>query len=126
VNSLEGLVVYQKAVELRRKIKGLAQNLPPEEKFELKSQIRRSSRSISANIAEGYGRYHYQENIQFLRISRGSLLETIDHISVALDESYIDKKTKNDLTEECYVLLKILNGYIAYLKIRKNPPDEAE
>jgi four helix bundle protein len=111
---------------LRREIKGLAQNLPPEEKFELKSQIRRSSRSISANIAEGYGRYHYQENIQFLRISRGSLLETIDHISVAFDESYIDKKTKNDLTEECYVLLKILNGYIAYLKRRKNPPDEAE
>jgi four helix bundle protein len=86
MGTLEDLVVYQKAVELRRNIKSVADTFPPEEKFSLKSQIKRSSRSISANIVEGYGRYHYQENIQFLLISRGSLLETIDHISVALDE----------------------------------------
>jgi four helix bundle protein len=126
MGTLDDLVVYQKAVELRRKIKPFADSFPPEEKFSLKSQLKRSSRSISANIAEGYGRYHYQENIQFLRISRGSLLETIDHISVAFDEEYIDELTKMNLTSDCHLLLKILNGYIAYLKRKKNPPDEAE
>jgi four helix bundle protein len=126
MGSLEDLVVYLKAVELRQKLKLIANTFPPEEKFSLKSQLKRSSRSISANIAEGYGRFHYQENIQFLRISRGSLLETVDHIGVAFDEEYIDEPTKINLTSDCYLLLKILNGYIAYLKKRKNPPDEAE
>ena len=126
MGTLDDLVVYQKAVELRRKIKPFADSFPPEEKFSLKSQLKRSSRSISANIAEGYGRYHYQENIRFLRISRGSLLETIDHISVAFDEEYIDELTKLDLISDCQLLLKIMNGYIAYLKRKKNPPDEAE
>jgi four helix bundle protein len=126
MQTLEDLVVYQKAVDLRRKIKNISAEFPPEEKYSLKSQIKRSSRSISANIAEGYGRFHYQENIQFLRISRGSLYETIDHISVALDEDFIEEPLKKELTAECYFLLKVLNGYIAYLKRRKTPPDEAE
>jgi len=126
MGTLDDLVVYQKAVDLRRKIKPFADSFPTEEKFSLKSQLKRSSRSISANIAEGYGRYHYQENIRFLRISRGSLLETIDHISVAFDEEYIDELTKLDLISDCQLLLKIMNGYIAYLKRKKNPPDEAE
>lgn len=126
MNLLDDLVLYQKSVELRRLIKTIANTFPLEERFSLKSQIKRSSRSISANIAEGYGRYHYQENIQFLRIARGSIFETIDHISVALDEEYIEEPTKLKVTNDCYLLLKILNGYIAYLKKRKNPPDEAE
>ncbi len=126
MNHLDDLVLYKKAVELRRLIKTIANTFPPEERFSLKSQIKRSSRSISANIAEGYGRYHYQENIQFLRIARGSLFEAIDHISVALDEEYIEEPIKLKVTNDCYLLLKILNGYIAYLKKRKNPPDEAE
>jgi len=53
--------------------------------------MRRASRSVNHNIAEGYGRFPFQENIQFCRIARGSLFETLDHGIIALDEGYISK-----------------------------------
>jgi four helix bundle protein len=49
----------------------------------------RASRSPTANIAEGYGRYHFQENIQFCRQARGSLYELIDHVTAALECEYL-------------------------------------
>ena len=65
-------------------------NLFPTKKNRLIDQVIRSSRSITANIAEGHGRYHYQENIQFCRTARGSLTESLDHLICALDEGFID------------------------------------
>ena len=59
-------------------------NLPVEEKHNLNFQVRKSARSITANIAEGAGRYHYQEAIQFLRIARGSLDELFDGLIFSL------------------------------------------
>jgi four helix bundle protein len=70
----------------------LAKRLPKEEKYRLSDQIIRASRSVTANIAEGFGRFHHQENIQFCRQARGSLMELIDHLSVTLDENYITKE----------------------------------
>lgn len=61
--------------ELRNEEKILIKGFLDHEKYELVSQMRRASRSVTHNIAEGYGRFHYQENIQFCRISRGSLHE---------------------------------------------------
>jgi len=90
--------------------------LPVEEKYNLESQIRRASVSITANIAEGYGRYHYQEGIQFYRISRGSLFELKDHLISCFDFGYINK----DLLEEGKELIETakisLNGYINYIR----------
>lgn len=79
----------------------------------------RASRSATANIAEGYGRFHYQENIQFCRQSRGSLYELIDHIDVAVECNYINTNYSESLIEEIKTAIKILNGYIRYLKSRK-------
>ena len=93
--------------------------MPSSEKFELTSQIRRSSRSIGNNIAEGFGRYNYQENIQFCRIARGSLTETLDHVIIALDEGYIEAENLKDYREIHFKTLRILNGYIKYLKDSK-------
>ena len=74
---LAGLTVWQKSIELAEKIhKELIPSLPEEEKWALSSQIRRSSQSIGANLAEGYGRYYYQEGVRFSYIARGSLEET--------------------------------------------------
>lgn len=82
--SFEDLEVYKKCRELRIEVSNVVnQHFPEHEKYSLKSQIIKSSRSITANIAEGAGRYHFQENIQFCRISRGSLTETLDHLIVA-------------------------------------------
>ena len=80
----------------------------------------RSSRKCPANIAEGYGRFHYQENIQFCRIARGSLCELLDHLSVAHECDYSDESEVRDIEMEITTLLKMINGYINYLKNKKN------
>ncbi|GAI89335.1 unnamed protein product, partial [marine sediment metagenome] len=68
----------------------------------------------------GYGRYHYQENIQFCRQSRGSLYELIDHVDVAEECQYIDKNQAETLIEQIKTAIRILNGYLKYLKNRKD------
>ncbi|MBI3189321.1 MAG: four helix bundle protein [Ignavibacteriales bacterium] len=101
--SFEDLEVYKSAREFRKKIYLLLAKLPADEKYNLQSQMRRASLSLTNNIAEGHGRFHYQENIQYLRQTRGSLEEFIDN-----------------LKKEAYELLKRINGYISYLKKRKD------
>jgi len=90
IKSFEDLETWKFCSELRKKLTKLAKELPGEEKFRLADQIIRAARSVTNNIAEGYGRFHYQENIQFCRQSRGSLYELIDHIKICFDEGYID------------------------------------
>lgn len=117
---LSELESWKSARELRKLISDLAKTFPDDEKFRLKDQIIRSSRSISANIAEGFGRYHYQENIQFCRMARGSLYETQEHLICALDEGLITREQFDKINDHLLLCLKILNGYIAYLKRSKN------
>ena len=118
--SFEELACWKEARKLRLFVKdSLIIKMPSSEKFDLISQIKRSSRSVGANISEGYGRFHYQENIQFCRMARGSLFETLDHGIVALDEGYISEKELNELRIIHNKTLLILNGYIKYLKNQK-------
>jgi four helix bundle protein len=117
--SFENLEVYKLAREYRKKIYKLTYKLPSEEQYNLISQMRRAALSLTNNIAEGHGRYHYQENVQFMRQSRGSLEELIDDLNTCIDENYADKDYIENLKQEGYVLLKKLNGYIKYLKGRK-------
>lgn len=119
-STFETLEVWIKGRELRIKFSKLTKSFPVVEKYKLTDQIIRASRSVTANIAEGYGRFHYQENIQFCRISRGSLFELIEHLYVALDEEYIDKNTFTNLKTDINDEIRLLNGYIKYLKGRKN------
>src|SRR5690606_16383319 len=95
------------------------QKFPNSEKFKLTSQIIRSSRSVGNNIAEGFGRFHYQENIRFCRMARGSLNETLDHSIIAFDENYISEELLNEIRTIHDKTQKILNGYIKYLKDSK-------
>ncbi|NQU34753.1 MAG: four helix bundle protein [Bacteroidetes bacterium] len=94
--------------------------LPYHEKDNLIIQIKKASVSSTANIAEGYGRFHYQEGIQYYRISRGSIYELKDHILTCHDVSYIN----NDLLQTGIKLIETtkisLNGYIKYVKKRKD------
>ena len=116
----EDLEVYKAARAFRVRIYKLVRLLPAEEKFGLASQMRRAAVSITNNIAEGYGRHHWQENTQFCRHSRGSLMELIDDINVCLDEKYADKEKLESLKEnDALSLLRLLNGYIKYLQRQK-------
>jgi four helix bundle protein len=81
--------VWQLGRELRQQVYKLARKFPAEEKFGLASQVQRAAVSITANIAEGFGRYSYQENIQFCRTARGSAFEALDHLIAAEDQNYI-------------------------------------
>lgn len=91
-------------------------SLPAEEKYALGQQIRRAAISITANIAEGYGRFHYQEGLQFYRISKGSLYELKDHLITSLDLGYISKATFNEGSELIEEGKMLLNGFIKYTK----------
>ena len=86
-----------------------------EEKFALTSQLKRSSRSVGDNISEGYGRFHYQENIQFCRTARGSLCESLNQVITARDENYIEEDLLQQFRERFERTKAILNGYINYL-----------
>lgn len=120
MKSFEGLEVWQKGTELRQKITALSRTLPNEEKYRLSDQMIRASRSITNNIAEGYGRFHFQETIQFCRQSRGSTYEIIDHLIICEEEGYVTKEELHGLKEDCFIVIKLLNGFIRYLKSRKN------
>ena len=120
MNSFEELEAWKAGREIRKKISELIRKFPVEEKYRLVDQLLRSSRSITANIAEGFGRFHFQENIQFCRQSRGSAFETIDHLICAYDEKIINSDTCDIIKSDINNFLKILNGYISYLKKAKD------
>ncbi|MCK5287530.1 MAG: four helix bundle protein [Candidatus Omnitrophica bacterium] len=117
--SFETLEVYILAREFRKEIYKLLNKLPKEEKYSLCDQMRRAAVSLTNNIAEGHGRFHYQENIQFLRHSRGSLEELIDDLNVCIDEKYFDLEFLEEVKQKAFKVLKKLNGYIKYLKGKK-------
>ena len=100
-NHFYELPVYKACRTFRKKISLIAKKFfPKSEEFHLKAQVLDSSRSITANIAEGFGRFHHQENIQFCRNSRGSLDETLDHIITAYDDKYISKEILGEINKE--------------------------
>ena len=120
LKSFEDLNCWKEAVLLRNELKPIINNFPKHEEYKLKDQMIRCLRSVTNNIAEGYGRFNYQENIQICRISRGSLYETIDHLIIAEEENYISLDELANRKEQINKCLAILNGYINYLKKAKD------
>ena len=109
------LECYIQARLLRIFISALVKNFPAHEKFLLAAQIIDSSRSITRNIAEGYGRYTYTDTRNFFIIARGSVTETMEHLATAYDEKYKTVEELNAGEEKCELVFKLINGYIAYL-----------
>jgi four helix bundle protein len=116
IDSFEDLECYKAARSYRRNLVRWARSLPKEETYRMKDQVIRSARSITANIAEGFGRHHPQENLQFCRQSRGSLMETLDHLNAAIDEDLIDHASYEAFRNQWQEARNVLNGYIRYLQ----------
>jgi len=120
INSFEDLECWKASRDLRRFVSAeIISKFPNDEKYGLTSQLRRSSRSIGDNIAEGFGRYNHQENIQACRIARGALWETLNQVLTAADENYINNETLEEFRLQFEKTKAILNGYINYLKKAK-------
>lgn len=120
IKSFTDLDCWKACREVRNRFSEIIKRLPAKEKYALADGIRRASRSITENIAEGYGRFHFQENIQFCRHSRGSLYELKDQLITAYDEKYLSKTEVNQTNELIDTALSLLNGYINYLTKAKS------
>ncbi len=116
LKTFEELECYRLARELRKDLVRTAKALPAEERFRLTDQLIRASRSVTANIAEGFGRHHHNENLQYCRQARGSLSECLDHLNAGLDEEMITQADYSLLRGKLEHAWKVLNGYIAYLR----------
>lgn len=115
MKGFEELECWKEARALRLHLKPFIDRFPKAEEYQLKSQLIRALRSITNNIAEGYGRFHYKENAQFCRQARGSLYEVIDHLIIAYEENYLTKEDLLQAREMAIKTITILNGYINYL-----------
>ena len=125
IKSLETLEAWKKAKEFALRIyQEVVPLLPPEEKWNLNQQLRRKSLSIPANIAEGYGRFYYQDNIRFCYIARGSLEESLSHLVIAHEMNFIPKPLFESIAQEGEKLTQLINGYIGYLKRSKQGQNE--
>jgi four helix bundle protein len=117
--TFEDLEVYKAAREFRKKMYGVARRLPDFEKFGLASQICRAAVSLTNNMAEGHGRYHFADQVRFFLGSRGSLQESVDDINVCNDEKYLEGDEITELKREAWRVLGLINGYLRYLRDRK-------
>ncbi|MBQ0788273.1 MAG: four helix bundle protein [Oceanihabitans sp.] len=111
MKSYRDLIVWQKSVNMVTLVYKLLNDFPNDEKFGLASQIKRSSVSISSNIAEGYGRNYTKDYARFLQISRGSLFEMQTQLQIAVNLNFIiedDLKEIKSLSMEIEKMLNVL------------------
>jgi four helix bundle protein len=125
VSGLERLEVWCKARDFAVRVnKEILPFLPGEEKWSLNQQLRRSSQSIPANIAEGHGRFYFQDNVRFCYIARGSLEETLSHLVYAQKVGYVPEVLYKSFALEGENLNRLINGYIGFLKKSKQGANE--
>lgn len=118
---LETLEIWRRSIDFAVDVcQEILPSFPSEEKWALNSQLRRSAQSIPANIAEGYGRYNFQESIHYCYIARGSMAETKTHLILANRLGYLDDQKHQKYQTRLAELGKMLNGYIKHLRNQKN------
>ncbi|HJY21082.1 MAG TPA: four helix bundle protein [Chthoniobacterales bacterium] len=131
--TFEDLEVYQAAREFRKAMYRVARRLPEIEKFGLAAQIRDAAGSLTNNIAEGRGRFHFLDQIKFMLNSRGSLEELLDDLNVCLDENYLPAEEVETLKSDGWRVHKLINGYIRFVRgriderssrVRESPADK--
>ncbi len=112
---------WKKSHSLTLEIYKITKDFPKSELFALTDQMRRASSSISANIAEGYGRYHYADKIKFFHQARGSTKEIQSFLFLCRDLEYIGKEPFTKLYDISFECEKLVNGMIKYYETKKSP-----
>ena len=115
-NSFEDMTVWQKAMEFAQKIYAITETLPRKEDYGLTSQIRRSAVSVPGNIAEGFGRKHTKDKMNFYYASRGSLTESKSHLIYGERVGYFKELDYKELKALSDHVMKELNAVISTLQ----------
>lgn len=114
------LDVWVNSRDLANKVYEITKGFPKEEMFGLASQMRRSAVSIPSNIAEGCGRQHSKDAIQFFFVARGSLYELETQVYIATDQNYIKADESEKVLREITKCKQLINGFISYYKSLNN------
>lgn len=117
------MLVWQESRKLMKMIYSVVQEFPVEEKFNLVKHMKECVRNIPGNIAEGFGRFHYQESMQFYRIARGSLTELKSDCFCSSDCGYINQTQLNKLLTQIESVGRLLNGFIRTANKAKSRTD---
>ena len=112
----EDLECYQLALEVMAKVHAFSKTLPPDEKYDLYAQIRRSSKNVTGNIAEAYGRYHYLDSLHYYSIARGELNETLAQLINAHVLKYINQAEFESLYRLIRHTEQTLNGFMSFVR----------
>jgi four helix bundle protein len=112
IKDFTDLEAWKLARELRRIVYEMTKRFPADERHVLVAPMRRAAISITANLAEGYGRYSYQENPHFCRLARGSAYELRDHLTTALDARHPSNEDWKKANQLALRVIQLLNGYI--------------
>jgi four helix bundle protein len=124
--TFEDLEVYKAARAFRKAMYAVTRRLPDFEKYDLGSQIWRAAVSLTNNMAEGHGRFHYPDQIRFFLHSRSSLEELVDDVNVCLDEKYLALEEIERLKEQASGVSILNNGYLRYLRNRASSVHESD
>lgn len=106
------LEAWKIAHELTLDIYRITKDFPKQEMFGIISQLRRASSSITANIAEGFARYHFKDKIRFYYQSRGSCAEVQNYLMLGRDLGYVSESDFNLLMDKSFQAARLLNGLI--------------
>jgi four helix bundle protein len=120
----EDLECYQLALEVMAKVHEFSKVLPPEEKFDMFTQIRRSAKGVTGNIGEAYGRYHYLDSLRYYSIARGELNETLAHLINARVLNYIEQSDFEALYRLIRQTEQALNGFMSYVRRQRTGSQE--
>ena len=117
IRSFEDLECWKACRDLRRFVSTeVVPKLPKDERYRMGDQLLRAARSTTANIAEGYGRFHYLDNAKFCSNARGSCCEVLDHLITAADEGFAREELLSRGRELVGHAVRLINGYMNYLK----------
>jgi four helix bundle protein len=112
IKSFEDLEVWQLSKDLTIEVYRITKDFPKDEIFGITNQIKRVALSVPANIAEGFGRFHYLDKVKFYLNARGSLFELKSHLLIALDLKLIDQRVTEDLISNIDRLGVKINNFI--------------
>ncbi|MFM9984291.1 MAG: four helix bundle protein, partial [Flavobacteriales bacterium] len=116
INSYRDLDVWKQSRLLVKSVYQLSKSFPKEEQFGLTNQLRRAAISVPSNIAEGSGRNHSKDSIQFFFIARGSLYEIETQLIISFDLEYISESQLQEVLVQVTRCKKLLNGFINYFQ----------